>query len=163
MSVNKDCTLVMLQWRAWYSFVADRKLLLHIKTDWCKSNHTTDITRQCVPSRVDNHLQGYVTSQPKATAVRTSDLRYSLVFHQIFRRVPKACLFSAWILRLRVRTPLEAWMFVPVFLCCAVLCRQRLYAGLITHPRSPAKCLNWLIILKVILNWNGPQSLNRKR
>jgi hypothetical protein len=32
-------------------------------------------------------------------------------------------------------------MFVCVFLCCVVLCRQRPCVGLIPRPRSPTKCL----------------------
>jgi len=37
---------------------------------------------------------------------------------------PKAWGLAAWTLRSWVRIPLKAWMFVPVFLCCAVLWRQ---------------------------------------
>jgi hypothetical protein len=38
------------------------------------------------------------------------------------------------------RIPLKAWMYVRVFLCCAVLRRQRPCDGPIPHPRSPTKC-----------------------
>jgi hypothetical protein len=46
-------------------------------------------------------------------------------------------------------------MFVCVFLCCVVLCRQRPCAGLIPPPRGPTKCLrdprNW----NRSLGWRG--------
>jgi len=32
-----------------------------------------------------------------------------------------------------VRIPFEAWMYVRVYLCCAVLCRQRPCEGPIPH------------------------------
>jgi hypothetical protein len=44
----------------------------------------------------------------------------------------------------RVRIPIRAWMFVLVFLCFVVLCRQRPCDGLITRPRSPTICRNRL-------------------
>jgi hypothetical protein len=49
---------------------------------------------------------------------------------------------AGWLLGSRVRIPLKAWMFVRVFLCCVVLCRQRPCDRLITCPRSPTICLN---------------------
>jgi hypothetical protein len=35
----------------------------------------------------------------------------------------KAWVLAGWLLGSWVRIPLKAWMFVRVFLCCAVLCR----------------------------------------
>jgi hypothetical protein len=50
----------------------------------------------------------------------------------------------SWTLGSWVWIPLKAWMFVLVFLCCAVLCRHRPCDWLITPPRSPAKYVNSL-------------------
>jgi hypothetical protein len=41
---------------------------------------------------------------------------------------------------------------VCVCVCCALLCGQRPCYGLITRPRSPAKCQNWFINSEVIFN-----------
>jgi hypothetical protein len=54
----------------------------------------------------------------------------------------RAWVLAGWLLGSWVRIPLKAWMFVRVFLCCVVLCRQRPCDGLITRPRSPTICLN---------------------
>jgi hypothetical protein len=43
---------------------------------------------------------------------------------------------AGWLLGSWVRNPLKAWMFVRVFLCCVVLCRQRPCDGLITPKES---------------------------
>jgi hypothetical protein len=37
----------------------------------------------------------------------------------------KAYVLASWLLGSRVRNPLVAWMFVLMFICCVVLCRQR--------------------------------------
>jgi hypothetical protein len=55
----------------------------------------------------------------------------------------RAWALAGWIRRSRVRIPQKAWMFVLVFLCCVVLCRQRPWDWPIIRPRSPAKCINW--------------------
>jgi hypothetical protein len=68
---------------------------------------------------------------------------------------------AAWILESWVRIPFKTWMFVRVFLCCAVLCMHRPWDGLITCPRNPDKCLNWFIISGVTQNWNRSQGLMR--
>jgi hypothetical protein len=52
----------------------------------------------------------------------------------------RAWVSVAWILGSWVWIPLKAWMFVLIFLCCVVLCRQRPCVELITRPRSPTKC-----------------------
>jgi hypothetical protein len=49
---------------------------------------------------------------------------------------------AGWLLGSWVQILLKAWMFVRVFLCCVVVCRQRPCDGLITRPRSPTICLN---------------------
>jgi hypothetical protein len=54
----------------------------------------------------------------------------------------EAWVLAGWLLGSWVRIPLKAWMFVRVFLCCVVLCRQRPCDGLITRPRSPTISLN---------------------
>jgi hypothetical protein len=50
----------------------------------------------------------------------------------------EAWIFAGWLLGSWVRIQFKAWMFVRVFLCCVVLCRQRPCDGLITRPSSPA-------------------------
>jgi hypothetical protein len=37
----------------------------------------------------------------------------------------EAWVLAGWLLGSWVRIPLKAWIFVRVFLCCVVLCRQR--------------------------------------
>jgi hypothetical protein len=59
--------------------------------------------------------------------------------------VPLAVRSKAWVLiyralGLQFRIPLEASLFVFVFLFCAVLCRQRPCVELITLPGSRTKC-----------------------
>ena len=61
-----------------------------------------------------------------------------VVFMPVPVAVPaEAKIIAAWLLRLRIRIPLRAWMFVPCLymLCCP---KQRPCDELITHPRSPA-------------------------
>jgi hypothetical protein len=47
----------------------------------------------------------------------------------------KVWVLAAWILGSRIRTPLNAWMFVLVFLC-----RYRPCDGPTSRPRSPTNC-----------------------
>lgn len=42
----------------------------------------------------------------------------------------KTWVFTAWILRSEVQIPLTAYLFVPIFLCYAVLYRYTPYDGL---------------------------------
>jgi len=64
---------------------------------------------------------------------------------------------TAWTLGSRVRIPLGAFIYVRVFLCCVVLCRQRPCVGLIPRPGCLNRCRNRIISSEVkILNRNSP-------
>jgi hypothetical protein len=47
-------------------------------------------------------------------------------------------------LRSRVRIPVEARIYVRVFLCCDALCKQETYDGPILRSRSPHKMSKWI-------------------
>jgi hypothetical protein len=88
------------------------------------------------------------------------------VFNSTLCRFSGRAVWGAGLERLyngsRVRITLKAWMFVLVSLCCFFLCRYMPCDELITRPSSPTVC-RWCIVPEVILNWNMPQGLIRRR
>jgi hypothetical protein len=49
-----------------------------------------------------------------------------------------------------IRIPLEARMYVCVFLCCVVPCTWRPCVGLVHRPRSPTNCPNWFVSFRKV-------------
>jgi hypothetical protein len=113
------------------------------KSENCVLKHATKVLSHIRPVHAVILARTFITiSHPLVFLIpQCSSHHFMCTYSDINNfTLSKAYVLAAWVLGSWVRIPFEAWMFIFVFLCCALLWRQRHCVGVIRRPGSPTRC-----------------------